>query len=236
MFDEQVNLDQIPDFATPTTIGRLRELRVVREPWRLGTNSLAMARQPRGGGRPVVVIPGFGANDSSTFVVRSYLIGLGYRCSGWGLGVNNGEVEVQLEQAIDVVQRRFDSDGRRVSLVAWSLGGVIAREVARDRPEIVGNVVTFGTPLYGPRHTATSMSKPSSRRDEIEAQILERSTRRITRPVTSIYSRNDGVVNWEACVDPDPRTENVEVSSSHIGLGLDPDVLCTVARVLATSD
>ena len=53
------------------------------------------------------------------------------------------------------------------------------------------------------------------------------------RPVTVIYSRNDGVVHWRACVDPDPNTVNVEVSSSHIGLGIDPDVWVIVASTLA---
>ena len=76
------------------------------------------------------------------------------------------------------------------------------------------------------------MARRSPRRDEIEAQIIERSTRRITRPVTAIHSRRDGVVAWEACVDPDPNAVNVEVTSSHFGLGLDPDVLGVVARTL----
>ena len=236
VFDEEVTITEIPDFSTPRTIGRLRELRVVREPLRLGINALSMARQPRGDGRPVIVIPGYGTNDASTLLVRSYLSGIGYRCTGWGLGVNTGEVERQLEEAIDVVEQRSERYGRRVSLVAWSLGGVIAREIARDRPELVGSVVTFGTPLYGPRHTATSMSRPSARRDDIERLVIERAARPITRPVTAIHSRNDGVVNWRACVDPDPRTHNVEVSSSHVGLGLDPDVLVTVARALAAAD
>ena len=57
------------------------------------------------------------------------------------------------------------------------------------------------------------------------------------RPVTAIYSKNDGVVAWRACVDPDPNTRNVEVTSSHfgLGLGLDPDVLRAVAQTLAAT-
>ena len=225
-----VTLDAIPDFNTPVARDRLREVRLAREPVRLLLNAAAMARQPRGRSRPVVVIPGLGTNDASTFVVRSYLSRLGYDCTGWGLGVNTGEVETQLEQTLERLHDRFD--GSRISLVAWSLGGVIARECARDAPNIIGQVVTFGTPLYGPRHTSTTMARRSPRRDEIEAQIIERSNRRITRPVTAIHSRRDGVVAWEACVDPDPNAVNVEVTSSHFGLGLDPDVLGVVARTL----
>jgi pimeloyl-ACP methyl ester carboxylesterase len=222
-----------PDVATPNQIGRIKEVRVAREPLRLLWNLRSVANQPRRKDHPVLVVPGFGTNDASTFVVRAYLGRLGYRCSGWGLGLNTGDVEIQLEQTIEVLRRRHAEAGERVSLVAWSLGGVIARECARDAPEIVERVITFGTPLYGPRHTATSMARPSPRRDAIEAQIVERFDRPITRPVTAIYSRQDGVVAWEACIDPDPNTINVEVDSSHLGLGLDPDVLRLVATTLA---
>lgn len=225
-----MTIDAIPDFTTPVTRNRIREVRLVREPLRLLLKAPAMARQQRGDGRPVVVIPGFGTSDAATFVVRGYLSRLGYECSGWGLGVNNGEVEQQLDQTLTSLHARFD--GQPIALVAWSLGGVIARECARDAPGIIERVITFGTPLYGPRHTSTTMARRSPRRDEIEAQIIERSTRPIERPVTAIYSRNDGVVAWEACVDPDPNTVNVEVTSSHFGLGLDPDVLGVVAETL----
>ncbi len=224
----------IPSLPIPSQAGRIREIRAAREPLRLLWNLRSVATQPRSDGRPVLVVPGFGANDASTFVLRAYLDRLGYDVTGWGLGINTGDVEIQLEQTIERVRERFHTTGRRVSLVAWSLGGVIARECARDVPEVVERVVTFGTPLFGPRHTATSMSRPSPRLDEIEAQIVERLARPITRPVTAIHSRQDGVVAWQACVDPDPNTINVEVASSHIGLGLDPDVLRLVARTLAT--
>lgn len=223
-----------PDIPTPNQAGRIKEFRAAREPLRFMWNLRSVVGQPRRDGHPVIVVPGFGANDASTFVLRSYLSRLGYRCTGWGLGINNGAVEIQLEQTLETLRRRHEQVDERVSLVAWSLGGVIARECARDEPGLVERVITFGTPLYGPRHTATSMSKPSPRRDEIEAQIVERADRPITRPVTAIYSKQDGVVAWEACVDPDPNTTNAEVESSHIGLGFDPDVLRLVAQTLAT--
>lgn len=226
--------DRIPELPIPTQAGRIKELRTAREPWRLLWNLRSVATQPRSDGQPVMVVPGFGANDASTFVLRTYLDRLGYDVTGWGLGINNGDVEIQLERTIDRVRDRYEATGRRVSMVAWSLGGVIARECARDAPDYVERIVTFGTPLYGTRHTATSMSRPSTRRDEIEEAIVGRLRRPITRPVTAIYSRQDGVVSWRACVDPDPNTTNVEVGSSHLGLGLDPDVLRLVAQTLAS--
>ena len=194
----------------------------------------SVARQPRGRGRPVMVIPGFSTNDASTIPLRSYLGGLGYECRGWGLGVNSGDVATQLPQTIKRVARWSAEREEPIALVGWSLGGVIAREVARIRPDIVERVITFGTPLWGPRHTTTSMASRTDLLPGIEARLLERNSTRILRPVTAIYSRNDGVVHWKASVDPDPNTVNIEVTSSHLGLGIDPDVWCIVASTLGS--
>jgi hypothetical protein len=112
---------------------------------------------------------------------------------------------------------------------------VVAREAARARPDVVERVITFGTPLWGPRHTNTSMAR-SDRLDEYERRVLARNSQPILRPVTAIYSRNDGVVHWQASVDPDPNTVNIEVSSSHLGLGIDPDVWCIVASTLGGAE
>ncbi len=192
----------------------------------------SVARQPRGGGRPVMVIPGFSTNDASTIPLRAYLGGLGYECRGWGLGTNTGDVLTQVPQTIERVAAWSAERGGPVALVGWSLGGVIAREVTRARPELVDRVITFGTPLWGPRHTTTPMARRTELLPGIEERVLARNSTRIERPVTAIYSRSDGVVHWEACVDPDPNTVNIEVTSSHIGLGIDPDVWCIVASTL----
>ena len=52
---------------------------------------------------------------------------------------------------------------------------------------------------------------------------------------THIYSRADGVVHWESCVDLSgaPREENVEVMGSHVGIGLNVDVYPVIADRLA---
>ena len=181
-----------------------------------------------------MVIPGFTANDASTFPLRSYLGGLGYECRGWDLGVNSGDVQRQVPQTLERIATWYQEreNPTPISLVGCSLGGVIARESARMRPDLIARVITFGTPLWGPRHTTTSMAR-SDQLDDYEQRILARNQQPILRPVTAIYSRNDGIVHWRACVDPDPNTVNIEVSSSHIGLGIDPDVWVIVASTLA---
>jgi hypothetical protein len=47
---------------------------------------------------------------------------------------------------------------------------------------------------------------------------------------TAIYSRRDGIVDWKACVDPTAHA--VEVTTSHIGMAVDPRVIDVVTDAL----
>ena len=100
---------------------------------------------PRGDGSPVVVLPGFTASDSSTFVLRSILERLGHRPVAWGSGATSARREI-IDGVDALVRRLYDEDGRSVQLVGWSLGGVFARHVAARRPDMVRRVITLGSP------------------------------------------------------------------------------------------
>ena len=208
----------------------------VREPWRMMAKAGSVARQPRGGGRPVMVIPGFTANDASTFPLRSYLSGLGYECRGWGLGVNSGDLQTQVPQTLERIaawyQDRSSEHPTPISLVGWSLGGVDrpGGGAPAPRPDRPRHHVRHAVVGAAPHHDLDGTIRPA-RRVRTDASPA-RNRQPILRPVTAIYSRNDGVVHWKACVDPDPNTVNIEVSSSHIGLGIDPDVWVIVASTL----
>ena len=123
-----------------------------------------------------------------------------------------------------------------VSLVGWSLGGVVAREVAREHPDAVRRLITYGTPVIGgPTFTvgADAYGADECARITQLTETLDR-TRPITVPVTTIYTRRDGIVTWQACLDHASRdVEHVEVGSTHLGLGVDPDVWSVVATRLA---
>ncbi len=188
---------------------------------------------PRGQGRPVMALPGFGGGDASTLVLRGLLAALGYTVSGWGLGVNRGNVEATLPKVAANVAAFAKRTGRPVHLVGWSLGGVFAREVARDEPNIVASVVTMGTPVVGgPKYTRVGAlySAFGADLDALERRIDERNRQLIRVPVTAIWSRADGIVDWRACIDPHDRNiEHVEVRATHLSLGFDPHVLRIVA-------
>ncbi len=228
----------LPDRA-PSRAGLWREASAGLELVRLLARIPDLARQPRGAGEPVMVLPGFGAGDGSTVILRSYLSWLGYRVEGWSLGVNSGDVPELIPEVGRRVNERARRSGVPLRLVGWSLGGYLAREAARDQPTSVDRVVTLGSPVIGgPRYTATAAFYRAAGVDfeEIEAAIEERERVPIESPVTAVFSRSDGVVDWRACIDrKSPRVEHVEVGASHVGLGFAPEVLRIVARRLAAA-
>lgn len=212
-------------FAIPPPLQRARELLVTREPARLALQASRLATTPRGAGRPLLAIPGFGATDTSMLPIRRYLATRSHDTHGWGLGRNNGQVEALLDETIPVAARLADLAEQPINLLGWSLGGVIAREVARDRPDLVNRIATYGTPLTGPRFTAAAGAYTSRQLDDVDALIRERQQRPIRRPILAVYSHNDGVVDWRTCIDREhPRVTHRRSTSTHIGMGIDPDV------------
>lgn len=165
---------------------------------------------PRGDRRPVIVLPGRSTNDATTLPLRTYLRLLGHRPEGWGVGVNHGRVDELIGPVVARVRRAADAEGRAVPLVGQSMGGFIAREVARVLPDEVAQVVTIGTPIFAARSDGP-----------------------IRCPVTAIYSEADRVVSTTRSVDTNPTIANIEVQSTHFAMGIDPDVWRIVAHRLA---
>ncbi len=201
-----------------------------------------LAKAPKGDGHPVLVFPGLTANDGSTLPLRAYLKFLGYEVSGWKQGCNFGPRAGVLETAHQHILDLAHRTGRKVSLVGWSLGGIYARELAKELPEQVRTVITLGTP-FGGHHTSTNawklyeLTAGHKITDAIEQFDLAGAP---PVPTTSVYSRSDGVVAWQASLQAksrkQPHTENVEVFASHIGLGLNPSAWWVLADRLAQTE
>ncbi|MET0540503.1 MAG: alpha/beta fold hydrolase [Variovorax sp.] len=190
---------------------------------------------PRGDGHAVLVLPGLGAGDRSTELMRRFLRGRGYDAHGWGLGQNLGPragVEARMLRKL----KSLHATHGKVSLVGWSLGGVYARMMASMQPDMVRGVVTLGTPFTGsPRATRAwhiYEQVSGQRADDDSRRHLVTPTPPV--PTTSIFSRTDGVVSWRCSVEqPGPAAENIEVLASHLGLGAHPAVLYALADRLA---
>jgi len=202
---------------------------------RLAVRSPRLSRLPKGDGGPAILIPGLGATDLSMLPLRRFLRDRGHDVESAGFGRINTDVPLLAQQLIERSSRLNEETGRRVALIGWSLGGILSRETARMRPDLIERVITFGTPIVGgPIHTAFARRYTDEEAAQIEAMILERQQVPIEVPITAIWSKRDGVVSGRACVDKySPDVENLEVTSTHLGMSLDPDVWSIIARRLA---
>jgi hypothetical protein len=195
----------------------------------------------RGEHRPVLVLPGFGADDASTRPLRSVLRAQGHWAHGWSLGRNTPTPEL-----FDGLSHRLtelhDRHHRPISLVGISLGGMYARELARTQPGAVEQVITLGSPFRMRAGDRSTLSAFLERRhpddtdtdtptdNELDAPA-EDDRDPVPVPVTCIYTRTDGLVRWHSCIEEaGPQRENIEVRGSHSGLGHN------VAALIAIND
>jgi pimeloyl-ACP methyl ester carboxylesterase len=221
----------------PLTLFALEQVRAVRDLAAFGARRALLRAVPRGDAHAVLVLPGLLAGDFSTAPLRGFLRDLGYDARGWKLGISRGPtagLRKQLEERLLHLAKRH---GRTVSLVGWSLGGIYARELARAHPDRVRMVITLGTPFrdISATHATRLMALRPSGRPLGEAHAVRAFLRQpIPVPSTSLYSRNDGIVHWQSCLeDEGPKRENVEVSCSHTGMGFHPQALAVIADRLA---
>lgn len=201
---------------------------------------------PRGDGHAVMVLPGFLAGDESTAVFRRFLRRRGYAPERWGLGRNTGRAEIVQRLLPERFNAFAERCGQKVSLVGQSLGGVYARELARMFPEQVRQVITLGSPFATQHGTSTVpivrrlFEKQSGMTVEAMRKLLESMDPHVSPPVplTAIFSRGDGVVNWRVCkeAEEDAITQNIEVCGSHCGMAFNPTIYGIVADRLAQAE
>ncbi|MHA6619099.1 alpha/beta fold hydrolase [Pseudonocardia sp. DLS-67] len=204
---------------------------------------------PDGGGTGVVVAPGFAGADASMGMLRRWLARRGYSPTGAGLGINIGCTEELVHRLERRVGEHAERTGGPVVLVGHSRGGMLARIVAVRRPDLVRGLAMLGSPVLDPLDAAglAGMVLPAvvrlselGVRGLVDGDCLTGPCSAATAhglaaplpvPAVSIYSRDDGVVGWRSCRDPE--AEWVEVGSSHTGMGTDPAVYAALAPRLA---
>lgn len=210
-----------------------------RAPWEYLAAMLSqgwLAQLPHGDGHPVLLFPGLMASDASTAPLRRFLERKGYIAVGWGLGSNHGPRSGVLEQCAALLKTLRRTHRRKVSLIGWSLGGIYARELAKQHARDVRLVITLGTPFAGhPKSTNAWRLYEIMAGQRVRATDFHKPLRTPPPvPTTSIYSRTDGVVAWQSSVEkPGPKTENIEIAASHCGLGVHPLAWLAIADRLA---
>lgn len=250
----------------------IKEAKVVPEifkmSWRLLTHKSTAT--PVQATAPIIVVPGFGADDKSTLPLRRFLTNHGYQTEGWGLGANRagmgliknfselserwdielpkdpnqpykgeGDVPALCDRLYDRVQQRAEQLGQPVTLIGWSLGGFLAREVARDLPEKVSQVITLGSPVIGgPKYTAGVhiFKRLGQDIDWIEREVNRRDSKPIQVPITVIHSRNDAIVDFAASFDHcSQNVKHIEVACGHMAMGFNSEVWGLILESLATN-
>lgn len=220
------------------------------EPMRAALEAVSMIARlpellsaPRGDGHTVMVLPGFATTDLTTQALRNYLSWLGYESEPWSLGFNTGYVKLGEDQGA-LRSRLADlarSSGGKVSMVGWSLGGTMARQMAREHPEWVRRVITLGSPFTGdPDAIVIRKMYEWLSREKLDSDLwrarFERDRAPPKVPTTAIFSPNDGITAWQNCIEESGEyTENIEVGGSHLGLTHNPTVMLHVAKILARS-
>jgi len=212
------------------------------------TSPLVLSMVPKGNyNKRVLTIPGFTGPEFSLSPLNSFLTMAGYPTESWGLGTNTGpqgpDYYNNLSEVLgERLKQMVAESGEPVALIGQSLGGLYAREVARDHPDLVDRVITLGSPVYLKSHRLREMNhmvatffrffKGASSRTRVRRKLREH---RIAPPVplVAIYSKFDGILSWQSTripnedlrrSGPNPR-ENIEIMASHCGMAVNPLVL-----------
>ena len=234
----------------PSLLDALGELRFPFEAslfW-LGALSYPWPRVEPANSKTVMLIPGFMAGDVTLAPMATFCRWLGHRAVFAGIWSNSKcprESVEHLSQRLARTAERWDSP---IVVIGHSLGGIYARELGHRNPDLVERVITLGAPIRWPRdssnHAVAVVARSMARiRGKAEGCLSEACScgMRMSEispkdvPTTVIYSRTDGVVHWQSCVDhsASPMVENVEVLGSHVGMAFSADVYRVIAERLA---
>jgi pimeloyl-ACP methyl ester carboxylesterase len=234
---EPASADAVPP---PVLLAVLEAPRALAEYVSFAAIARLLSAGREGHGRPVLVLPGLLADDRSTRPLRRVLNSAGYTAYGWRLGTNIGPTRRIISGMDAVLDEITDRHGEPASLIGWSLGGMLAHDLVSRHLAAVDRLITLGSPLYS---TDPSQSRGSLFYDEYAAAHLPEYSRdswgppgALPMPATSIFSKTDGVVRWHTCLHPPgPLSENIEVYSSHCGLGFHPAAAYAILDRLAVA-
>lgn len=203
----------------------------------LGLSRRALNKAPQGDGHPVIMLPGFLGGDGYNLAFRRWLARRNYAVHGWGLGRNLGPREGVLEDLEERIGFLADQYDGPISLVGHSLGGIFAREIARRHPQWIRQVVSLGSPFGEGRMSGSIPARLFSALNPPEELPIDQDILHEAPPVptTAIYSRGDGIVNWQTThqIDGHAETQSIRIHGSHCGMTLNPTVWFLVAERLA---
>jgi triacylglycerol lipase len=226
------------------------ELRYSGELARLLADGALRSPRRREDAPPVLLIPGFMAGDASLGVLRHWLRRRGHRVAMSGMLVNVGCAERLVSRLEEQLERLTEDCERPAVVIGQSRGGTFARALAVRHPDSVCGLAMLGSPTRDGLAVSSQVLRTvrwvamlgdlgvpgvfsSSCRDgDCCAAFREDLLAPIPDGIdaVAVHSRSDGIVDWQACVDPYAKA--VEVDSSHCGMSVHPEVYRVLERVL----
>jgi alpha-beta hydrolase superfamily lysophospholipase len=222
------------DSAPPPLPLLLREIAAFATMRAKASFAAAVPVAPVNAGGDVVVVPGFMASDRTTARLRKSLNIAGYQAHGWGLGRNYGAKADILER----LDRRIDQLGseQTITLIGWSLGGLIAREYAKYAPHRIAKVITLGSPFSGsPRANNAWRAYELIAGHRVEqppiAAVLHEKP---PVPTTAFWSSRDGVVAPASARGSIGEVDRqVELSCTHMAFVANPAAISAIVQEVA---
>lgn len=190
-------------------------------------------RENIGQGRVVMVVPGLLTSDFWTVLIRKYLSKKGFQVYGWEMGTNLGRMH-RLPELISRIETIKNRHNQKIILLGWSMGGLFSREISHQRPDLISKVMTLGSPfgdIQAPNNAQWVFELLNDDYD-VDHTLVKRLSSPVSIPSVAFYSKKDGIVAWEACIDKitDDHHINLEIKSSHFGMGANPSVLEAVVQ------
>ena len=207
---------------------------------------------PRGDDSAVLIIPGFLGTDLYLMELHAWLGRIGYRPYFSGIGINAECPNLLIQRHLnETIERARAETGRKIHLIGHSLGGVIARSVAGQRPRDIASVITLAAPFRGTVTNRTVLHASEAIRQRIlqehgqrvlpdcytgrcTCNFIDSLRRDIPESMieTAIYTRQDGIVDWRYCITKNPAVD-FEVPGTHIGMAFNPSAYSILAERLA---
>ena len=207
---------------------------------------------PHGDGSAVILVPAFLCPDAYLMPMHQWLARIGYNPFLSGIGFNTDCPNLLIRGQLNkTIEKALAKSGRKVHLIGHSLGGIIARAIAAQRPADIASVTTLGAPFRGTVAHRSILRAAEMVRHRIlvkhgvgvlpdcytghcTCDFLESLSRTMPASVleTAVYSEGDGVVDWRYCMT-DHSESDFRVSGTHIGLAFNPSVYSIIATRLA---
>lgn len=196
--------------------------------------------EKKGNGKHVLVLPGLMGVDRLTKKLRTFINNIGYQAHPWGLGRNLGDTTTYLPKLEAKIDKLYQDRGEKIVLIGWSLGGIYARELAKLHPEKIEQVITLCSPFkikheknYG--EFIMNLTAKIKKFKPNPPELLANMGNPPPMPVTALYTKTDGIVPWEVCLENETDIhKNIELKCGHIAVIYHDEAMKIIADKLAT--